>query len=184
MTQNTDNKNKDGRRDGGRRDGKRKGVWSEVQTFEESESGLAVIITERVRGAPAYSFQIVAIDKRGVNKFIQVPCNGTVDVEHVVFSLAKRAHEFIAEKMAEDVARTQAKKDRDKKSRGTDGDKKDDKPKKTRRGGRGKGGGGDKKPRGGLSTLAKQDAAAGGHDYVGPTRRDRDKKSGKAGAKA
>jgi len=149
---------------------KRKGVWSDVETFTDPESGLAVIVTERTRGAPAYSFQIVAIDDRGVNKFIQVPCSGTVDVEHVVYSLAKRAREFIAEKMVENKMREEAAKEKAKDKKHEDGSK------KTRRGKRGSG----TSKHGGLSALARADAQVGGHDYVGPTRRRRDKKKAKS----
>lgn len=157
---------------------KRKGVWEDIQTFDEPESGLAVIITERTRGAPAYSFYFVHLDRRGgdltrVNKFIQVPCNGDTDVEHVLYSLAKRAREFVAEKIVENKAKSEA---ADKAKADAP---KDEKKKGTRRGQRGKKGGDDRgkpKPRGGLSTLARTDAEAGGHEYKGPTRRRREKR--------
>lgn len=149
---------------------KRKGVWAEIETFEDPESGLAAIITERVRGAPAFSFQIVHLDDRGANKFLQVPCTGTVDIEHVVYSLAKRAREYITEKLEEA------------KMRPANDDKKG-KPKARRGGRRGKPDS-DKKPRGGLSTLARADAEAKGKgsEFVGPTRRRREKKQGKKSA--
>lgn len=142
---------------------KRKGAWVDVETFEAPESNLAVIVTERVRGAPAYSFSLVHFDDRGANKFIQVPCSGTADVEHVVYSLVKRAREFITQKLAEDAKPKPPLQNKPKPKAKSKEDKKG-----TRRGSRGKGG---------LSTFAQADARAGGHDYVGPTKRRHEKKA-------
>lgn len=155
------------------RDGKpkRKGVWAEIHTFEHPESGLVCIITERVRGAVAYSFQIGHTDDKGFNKFIPCPVPGTIDVEHIVKSLAESARTFIEQKIAENVRKKEEQ--QNEKRKGDDDRKNDGDRKGTRRGGRGRG---KDKRKGGLSTLAREDAQAGGHDYVGPTKRRKEKR--------
>ena len=144
---------------------KRTTVWKDIHTFNHPESGLAAIITERTRGTIAYSFSIVHKDDRGDNKFIPYPLPGEVtdSVEDIILSLAAGAKEFIEAKIAENAKEAEKRKEeRANKSASKNKDRRD------KRGG--------KQPQGGLSVLAKKDAAAGGHDYVGPTNRRRAKK--------
>lgn len=77
---------------------KRKGTWEEIHTFTDPDSNISVLISERIRGKPAYSIQIVHVDDIGPNKHIQVPASGKHNVEDIVFSLCKAAREFIAER--------------------------------------------------------------------------------------
>lgn len=162
---------------------KRKGVWSEIHTFEHPESGLVCIVTERTRGVSAYSFQIAHMDDKGFNKFIPCPVPGTIDVEHIVKSLAESAHQFITQKIAEDTeVKSKRKNDKDSKNGKNSKNGKDDK-KGTCRGSRGKSSSrDDRRSKNGLSTLAKADAAAGGHQYIGPTKRQHEKKRAAKGA--
>lgn len=143
---------------------KRKGVWVDVEggKFEHEESGLVCVVTERVRGAPAFSFQIGHMDQRGFNKFIPCPVAGDIDVEHIVFSLAKRAREFIAERMEH----AKMNPEKEGKPRG----------KKTRRGRNKK----REDAKGGLSSLARADAVDKPEPFVGKTARRRNKRKATA----
>lgn len=144
---------------------KRKGaVWVEAQTLSHPESGLAVVIKERTRGPAAFSWQIIHIESDG-GRSRYVPANlpglsdlkaedGTqIQAEDVVFSLVKAARENISERMEKAKKTFKDKKDKDKK------------PRKER------------KVQGGLSTLAKQDAEAKGHEYKGPSERKKEKRA-------
>lgn len=78
---------------------KRKGTWEEVQTFSDPDSNISILISERIRGKPAYSIQIAHVDNMGPNKHIEVPTPGAKhNVEDIVFSLCKAAREFIDER--------------------------------------------------------------------------------------
>ena len=74
---------------------KRKGTWEEIQTFSDPDSNISVLISERIRGKPAYSIQLVHVDNIGPNKHIELPAAGKHNVEDIVFSLCKAASEFI-----------------------------------------------------------------------------------------
>jgi hypothetical protein len=87
-----------------RKQSRRKGVWEDIKTFEEPGSKLGVIISERIRGKPAYSYQIVHFDAMGANKHLQLPIQGKHKIEDVIFSLVKQAEEFIADKKKSDKA--------------------------------------------------------------------------------
>lgn len=161
--------------------GRRKGVWAEVDggTFIEPKSRLAVIVTERIRGRAAYSFTVVQMfeDGNGANKFIQFPVPGDYDVEHVVFSLVKRAREFIQAKVAENKM-TPRRDAREGEKRGDTNaaqrPKPDDKnAPRRRRGSRGPGHG--RGPQG-LSALAREDAKGKEEPFVGKTKRLKERK--------
>lgn len=78
---------------------KRKGSWEEIQTFSDPDSNISIIISERIRGKPAYSVQLVHVDDMGPNKHIEVPMPGAKhNVEDIVFSLCKAAREFLDER--------------------------------------------------------------------------------------
>ena len=141
-----------------REERKRKGVWSELETFEDKSSGIAVVITERMRGKPGYSFQIVHFDDHGGNKFVPLPCPGANrPIEEVVYLLVKKAREFIEEKQ-------EAAKKRE--SRAPRKDRRDDKKR------------GDYSQASGLSALAKSDAQkqGKGDEFVGKSEKKKSKK--------
>ena len=144
---------------------KRTGVWDEIETLQDPDSGIAVVITERSRGAHAYSFQIVHFDGVGRgNKFVPIPCRGAKhDLEHIVYSLVKRACEIVDAKIKEIESGPPKKKDERRESKPNKDEKRDSKP----------------KPRGGLSQLAREDAERGGHHHTGPTARRKQKKQAK-----
>jgi len=78
---------------------KRKGSWEEIKTLTDPNSNISVLISERIRGKPAYSIQVVLVDSMGPNKHIEVPTPGAKhNVEDIVFSLCKAAREFIDER--------------------------------------------------------------------------------------
>lgn len=74
----------------------RKGTWVEIKTFEDPDSKMSIIVSERIRGAPAYSFQLAHIDDIGVNKYVPIPCPGAKHKpEDIAFSLVLKAREFV-----------------------------------------------------------------------------------------
>lgn len=78
---------------------KRHGSWAEVKTWQDPDSKVSLILSERIRGRTAYSFQIVHEDTMGMNKFVPVRPDGAKhEIEHIVFSLVKKAREFVAER--------------------------------------------------------------------------------------
>lgn len=138
---------------------KRKGVWSEVQTFTDPDSNLSVIISERIRGKPQFSVQFVHHDKVGPNKFVPVPCPGAKhSFKDIMFSLAAKAEQFIAEREAKWEKKNPPEEQSEKKP-------KQERPK-------------ERKPQGGLSMLAKMDAEKKGFKREGQTQRKRKKKTG------
>ncbi len=82
----------------------RKGVWSEIKTFQHEQSGMAVIVSERIRGKPEYSVQFVHFDKHGGNKYLPVYLEGDHGLPDVVYSLAKAASEFIEQRRTKESA--------------------------------------------------------------------------------
>lgn len=160
-------------------------VWDEVQTLSHPESGLGVVIKERVRGRSSWSWHLIYTGKDGsVEKFIpgHLPAIGDlktedgapVQMEDIVFSLVKAARENIDARFKDAKEKTDGGKKRDGEKR--DGEKTSKKPKrdKDRRGGDDRK---ERKPQGGLSTLAKKDAQEGGHDYKSPTARKKEKRA-------
>lgn len=151
--------------------GKRSGVWAEIKTITEEHTKLSVVITERVRGRPAYSYQLCQRDAQGGNKFIQYPVRGLDKVPYegetpptagdVIKALIEAAEAHI-----KDLEAKQPKKPS--KPKGPKGDRKD-KPRKERKG------------PGGLSALAKADAEKAGHEYKSKSqKRKEQKKAAKA----
>lgn len=134
---------------------KRKGVWDQLETFVDKDSGLGVVITERVKGRPAYSISIVHFDHLGGNKFIQVPLQGAKrPLKEILYLLGEKAEAFIEERRKKDRADRPQRKPRPKEKRA-----------KTT-------------PVKGLSDLAKQDAEKKGKadEYVGKTARKKNRK--------
>ena len=79
--------------------GSRKGVWDEVETLQDPDSKITLILSERVRGKPAYSFQIVHEDAMGPNKFVPMnPPGAKHELGWIVKSLIDRAQEIVAER--------------------------------------------------------------------------------------
>lgn len=142
---------------------KRRGVWAEVETFVDKASGIGVVITERIKGRPSYSVQILHFDDHGGNKFIALPCEGaTRPVKEIVYLLVEQAEKFIEQKRAED-SKNRPRRDRDKNK-----DRKGKGPRK------------DRPVTTGLSELARRDAEKKGKadEFVGKTakKKSRNKK--------
>ena len=82
----------------------RQGTWAEIKTFEDPDSRMAIIVSERIRGVPAYSFQLVHIDSIGINKYVPVPCPGAKhQPEDIAFSLVLKAREFVEARTKKDA---------------------------------------------------------------------------------
>jgi hypothetical protein len=78
---------------------KRKGTWEQVQTFEDPDSKVTLILSERIRGPHAYSVQFVHMDDIGPNKHIpDHPKGAKYSLGDIVRSLAIAADEFIAKR--------------------------------------------------------------------------------------
>lgn len=142
---------------------KKTGPWTDVDTLVHQGTGLAIVITKRTHGYPAYSWSIVRVEQRKDgnehhNRFIRhshandwYRNNPGVTPADVVRSLIAEADTFIQVELAKDKAA---------------------RPKGPRR---------PKGPNGsrGLSDLARADAEAKGHDHEGKTARRRRKGKGK-----
>jgi len=80
---------------------KRQGVWEDFETLTDPDSGLSVILSERIRGKPAYSIQLVLLDEMGPNKHIEVPSpKAKHKIEDIAYSLCKNARELIEARKA------------------------------------------------------------------------------------
>lgn len=137
---------------------KRRGVWAEVETFMDKSSGIGLVVTERVRGRPSFSIQLVHFDDHGGNKFVPLPCEGAQrPVKEILYLLAEKADALIQEKLAE-MQKSRPRKDRKDRKKG---DRKS--PDRTVSG---------------LSELAKRDAEKKGKadEYVGKSARKKGKK--------
>jgi len=78
---------------------KRKGVWDIVETLQDPDSKVTLILSERVRGKVAYSFQIVHEDQMGMNKYVPMkPPGAKHELGWIVKSLLDRAQEIINER--------------------------------------------------------------------------------------
>jgi len=81
---------------------KRRGTWAEVETIQDPDSNVALILSERIRGKPEYSMQLGHFDDMGFNKFIPLEPEGAKHpVEWIVKSLVDRAKEIVAQRTAE-----------------------------------------------------------------------------------
>jgi len=79
-----------------KKSGARKGVWEEIQTIEDPDSKVGLIISEKIRGKPSYSFQIVHFDDIGPNKFVpNNPPGAKYTLADIVRSLVARAEEIV-----------------------------------------------------------------------------------------
>lgn len=80
---------------------RRKGVWEQVEVLQDPDSGVGLILSERIRGKFGHSVQIVYTDDVGPNKHIPVPPEGAKhDLKDIVYSLVARAEEIVAERTA------------------------------------------------------------------------------------
>lgn len=78
---------------------KRKGTWDLVKQFQDPDSNITVVVSERIRGKHAYSIQLGHVDDLGFNKHIPVPAPGAKhDLKHIVYSLVEAAEKLIAER--------------------------------------------------------------------------------------
>lgn len=85
----------------------RKGSWEQIQTIEDPDSKIALILSERIRGRPGYAMQIVHFDDIGLNKYIPMEPEGAKHpVEWIVKSLVDRANQIIAERRAKEAIKT------------------------------------------------------------------------------
>lgn len=81
---------------------KRKGSWETIETFEDPDSRIALILSERIQGKPGYSMQIVHFDDVGLNKHIPIdPAGAKHPIEWIVKSLVDRAKEAVAKRTTE-----------------------------------------------------------------------------------
>lgn len=79
--------------------GPRKGAWDIIETIEDPESKVGLVLSERIRGKPGYSMQIIHTDDIGVNKHVPMnPPGATHELKHIVYSLVQRAQEIIDER--------------------------------------------------------------------------------------
>lgn len=121
--------------------------WTEVDVLVEPTTKIGVKIT-RNRGD--YNIQIVKDLGGRHGNFLPVETKeGEPAIEDILYSLGKAAKERIEEEKAKHKAKAEKK----------------DRPKREPR-----------KEGKGLSQLAKDDAKKGGHDYVGPTARRKQKR--------
>ncbi len=75
---------------------RRRGTWAHVETFEDPDSHIALVLYERVKGRPGYSFQLGHFDAMGFNKHIPAEPKGAKHpVPWIVKSLVDRAYEAI-----------------------------------------------------------------------------------------
>lgn len=154
--------NKDDRkpdRERGRKKKKRRGTWSTFcDPLVDPTGTIGITINERIRGKPEYSISFMQFDELGASRYIHLPIDGDHALEDVVYSLTKEAKKVI-EKRKKELGH-------DLPDRTTDS-RKSKKPRHPA------------KPRGpgGLSTLARQDAAGKSEPFQGKTARK--KKKGK-----
>jgi hypothetical protein len=82
----------------------RQGTWETVETIEDPDSKVGLILSERIRGRPAYSIQIIHHDEVGLNKHVPVsPPGAKHELKHIVYSLVARAQEIILERKAKEA---------------------------------------------------------------------------------
>jgi hypothetical protein len=127
----------------------KKNKWKEIDTLVDPKSKIAVRISEN---EGKFNLQITReLDENRLSKFINIPCEGAEhNVEDIVFTLVKMACKKI-QKFSQD---RQTKEERKRKSNHSDN------------------------TRGnvvGLSGLARRDAEAAGHVYVGPTQKKKNR---------
>jgi len=80
---------------------RRKGSWETIETLQDPDSGVGLILSERFRGKPEISLQIVHFDEIGPNKFVPVRPEGAKhELKDIVYSLVSRAQEITAERTA------------------------------------------------------------------------------------
>ena len=130
--------------------------WVLVDLFMHEESKLGVKITKRKKGPPAFNMEMVferAKDRH--TNFIpvsaSVPEGQEYQIEDVMRALVEKARLTIEKLHAEEAKKHGSKK-----------------PRVERK---------ETKKVGGLSELAKRDAAKGNHEYVGKSQRKKGKKS-------
>ena len=79
--------------------GSRTGVWEVIETIEDPDSKIGLVLSERIRGKPGHSVQLGHTDDVGWNKYIPVdPPGAKHPVEWIVKSLVDRAKEIVAER--------------------------------------------------------------------------------------
>jgi hypothetical protein len=87
---------------GGKKDTRRPGSWAQVDVFEDPDSHIGLVLSERIRGKPEYSFRIAHFDAQGLNPFVPLhPPGAKHALKDIVASLVVRALEVVAEREAE-----------------------------------------------------------------------------------
>lgn len=82
----------------------RKGVWVDVETLEDPDSHVGLILKERIQGKPGYSFKIVHFDDKGPNLYIPLRPDGAKHpLKDIVASLVARAVEIVEERERHDA---------------------------------------------------------------------------------
>ena len=81
---------------------KRNGSWDYLETIEDPDSKIGLVLSERMRGKPAFSMQIIHTDDVGLNKHIpmEIP-EAKHAFKDIVYSLVARAEEIVAKRKAE-----------------------------------------------------------------------------------
>jgi len=84
---------------------KRTGSWETIQTIEDPDSKVGLVLSERIRGKPGYSIQIIHHDDIGLNKHVPSEPDGAKhELKDIVYSLVARAQEIIIERRTKDGA--------------------------------------------------------------------------------
>lgn len=82
---------------------KRKGAWEEIDRFQDPDSKVTLILSERIRGKHGFSIQLCVEDDLGINKHIQMPPPGAKhELKHIVYSLVEAAQEAIDKRKKKD----------------------------------------------------------------------------------
>jgi len=85
---------------------KRAGSWETIETIEDPDSKVGLVLSERIRGRPGYSIQIIHTDDLGLNKHVPLePPGAKHELKHIVYSLVDRAHQIIAERRAKEAVK-------------------------------------------------------------------------------
>lgn len=84
-------------------DKKRRGAWEEIDRFQDPDSKITLILSERIRGKHGYSIQLGLEDDLGFNKHIAASPKGAKhEIKHIVYSLVEKAASVIEERKKKD----------------------------------------------------------------------------------
>lgn len=76
---------------------KSKGTWKELRRFQDPDSKVTLVLSERTKGKMAHSIQLVMEGDVGLVPHIPMPPKGAKhDLKHIVYSLVEAAEELAA----------------------------------------------------------------------------------------